>query len=237
VMGVGSRSTDIQRARKHLPSNDALRGVASGFRHAAVRTFVCVLATCLLTAASSTRAEAITYTFANYPGFQNHYVFEGSITTDGTLGVLTASNITGWSYSLYDASHHLILSSGGKAATELIGLTASATQLTLPRGDESTLLFSQKRTSYEVFNLLYVNQLDMQCYTLDHQYKRGGRGAWSYYYFWIDETYPPQDMTLPSADWAIATNAAVPEPSALVLWTSLGAVGLIAAWRPRKRAT
>jgi MYXO-CTERM domain-containing protein len=31
-------------------------------------------------------------------------------------------------------------------------------------------------------------------------------------------------------------SQAVPEPSTLVLWTGLGAVGLIAAWRRRKRA-
>jgi hypothetical protein len=36
-------------------------------------------------------------------------------------------------------------------------------------------------------------------------------------------------------EWTIQGASAVPEPSTLILWSGLGAMGLVAAWRRRKR--
>jgi len=54
----------------------------------------------------------------------------------------------------------------------------------------------------------------------------------SYRYIYV---YLPTDESY-DVGFRVASSSPVPEPSTLVLWSGLGAMGLIAAWRRRKRA-
>jgi hypothetical protein len=54
----------------------------------------------LLLSATQLRADQITYDIVNYPSLQNGYTIQGTITTDGTMGTLTKSDITGWSIQI-----------------------------------------------------------------------------------------------------------------------------------------
>lgn len=54
--------------------------------------------------AASAWAEDITYEFINYPELQKGYRMVGTITTDGTLGPLQATNIKTWNIDLIDFS-------------------------------------------------------------------------------------------------------------------------------------
>jgi hypothetical protein len=58
------------------------------------------LAGLLFLAMASNRASAgLTYSLTNFAGLQNGWTVSGSITTDGTIGSLSQSNITSWNYT------------------------------------------------------------------------------------------------------------------------------------------
>ena len=54
--------------------------------------------------ASALQAGAVVYNIVNYPGLENGWTVSGTITTDGTIGTLSASDITAWSWSLTDGA-------------------------------------------------------------------------------------------------------------------------------------
>ena len=60
----------------------------------------------LITAVSYSGAQAgsITYQINDYPAVENGFKISGSITTDGTIGALSQSDITAWTWTLSDST-------------------------------------------------------------------------------------------------------------------------------------
>ncbi len=75
--------------------------VTLSFPKCSAWTAACLVFSALILASvSSAWAGTLTYDIVNYPSLQNGYTIEGAITTDGKLGVVSPSDITGWSIGL-----------------------------------------------------------------------------------------------------------------------------------------
>jgi PEP-CTERM motif len=98
-------------------------------RHVVNRSVLAVLAL-FAAAAGDASAGSITYNTVNLPDYQFGYTVNGTITTDGTIGAVSAGDITAWSVQIYNASTSVTFT--GQSATITIGLMASATELYLP---------------------------------------------------------------------------------------------------------
>ena len=94
--------------------------------------------------ASALQAGAVVYNIVDYPGLENGWTVSGTITTDGTIGTLSASNITAWSWTLTNGGTTDTWSSTVTgslyAADQVSGLTATATELELgtPGSDQES---------------------------------------------------------------------------------------------------
>jgi hypothetical protein len=83
---------------------------------------------------SQTTNAATTYTIQNYQADQNGATVTGTITTDGTLGVITVANILKWTWTI--SAHGLssfTLSSSDPGAATSGCFVATSTNLTLPK--------------------------------------------------------------------------------------------------------
>lgn len=82
---------------------------------------------------ASTTAASITYIIQNYASLQDGYTLSGTITTDGNVGTLSASDITGWSFTTSGGPNGFTASAtgAGTGVDLLSNLVASTTQLTL----------------------------------------------------------------------------------------------------------
>ena len=65
----------------------------------------------------------------------------GTVTTDGTLGTLTASNITGWNLSLAEGGDTFVLTTGNSGRLVTGILSATATQLLFDFAQPGRVLF------------------------------------------------------------------------------------------------
>ncbi len=54
------------------------------------------------------RGSSITYNLESYLPLQNGYTLSGTITTDGTIGTLTSSDITAWSFTITQGSVEIV---------------------------------------------------------------------------------------------------------------------------------
>ena len=78
-------------------------------------------------------AGTITYSIQNYPSDQNQASLSGTITTDGTIGDLAASDILSWSWTITPiGGAPYTLSSSDAGDTNVDGsLVASASEITM----------------------------------------------------------------------------------------------------------
>ena len=53
------------------------------------------------------RAQDITYDLVDYPADENGYSLSGFITTDGSMGSLSSSDLVSWSYEIYSGTSSL----------------------------------------------------------------------------------------------------------------------------------
>jgi hypothetical protein len=179
------------------------------------------------------RAQDITYDLVSYPADQGGCTLSGSITTDGTIGPLSASNVQSWEYTITDGDNTCSYTSGYNPGLEAgaVGViscfnsvSASPTQLLLTASDITyedgqgpgiSLLILQSSiqltwanytgTGVEYNEPWYFYQNDMQNLN------------WS--------TWNPQMGG--KEPWVVAQTATVPEPSTLMLLLA-GGVGLLA---------
>jgi hypothetical protein len=168
----------------------------------------------------------------NDPADQNGFTLSGEIVTDGTLGNLSPSNITSWTYTITSSTTSATHSGTGPSGVAITGdVVATSTQITLAQpplmdetATENTFLFgpdlSNGGTSIEYDRVtapfsssgIYVSPT-------------AGTSDWIF-----SNTGGPLSGHDP---WLIAT---VPEPSAAILGV-IGAVsGIAYGWSCRRRA-
>jgi hypothetical protein len=103
-------------------------------RYAIDRSVIATLGLCVGMVGQAS-AGPITYDIANYPADQNGATLTGFITTDGTIGVLTSSDIVSWSWTITPVggtAFTLTSSEFGSEASMRGPVTASLTSITLP---------------------------------------------------------------------------------------------------------
>jgi hypothetical protein len=176
----------------------------------------------------------------------------GSITTDGTLGPITTANLVSATVTIsepgYGKSTTTLKPSSGGLSTALSGLYATTTTLTLPfagqfefdgrvlGAGQSFLVYNNPYTSYPPYGDEFAYWGAISAITpTGLQVNTNGWQDW-----WTDGTgTPPWNNIGPAPSFATGSSwliaKAAPEPSAVVALSGLGAIGLIAAWRRRKR--
>jgi hypothetical protein len=158
-------------------------------------------------------AATITYFIQNYPADQSGFNLTGTITTDGTTGLLNPSDILSWSVTIAGQGTF----SGGSSGVVLNGLEATPTQITLPLPTGNDTLSS----------------LDLFTTGSDIIYSRSSTDAsylsqFDHSLLW--QTLNPSMGNAGTNAWLIAS---VPEPSSLVL-ELIGAGIVIASAMVRK---
>jgi len=92
---------------------------------------------CLLLAVPGTRAGQIIYDIRNYPLDQQGHTVSGTITTDGLIGQLAASDIKSWSVTIDNT--FTFRSSDAGARTDISGdVQATPTTISLSRSPTVT---------------------------------------------------------------------------------------------------
>jgi hypothetical protein len=183
--------------------------------------------------AADSMGGPITYHIQNYAALQNGYTLSGTITTDGTLGVLASSDIASWTFTVTKGSFSSTMNStdpGTSAA--LSNLTATATQILLPP--------PLSATDFNFFNLTNTAGQGL-VYNQNPQ----PLGVFPFYVastpdnhgnpYWFDSTPPPP--SLGGTTWVIAQVSqapTVPEPASLTL-ALLGGACVAVFERTRRR--
>jgi len=193
--------------------------------------------------ASALQAEVV-YNIVDYPSLENGWTVSGTITTDGTIGTLTARDITAWSFTLTNGGTTDTWSSAVIGATysrtTVAGITATATELEImgtPGPDQAFQLdlgYGGSGTGGEMF------------WTRDGSFSAISEPATDVYYgkfggtsLFFDSANNPPGLTLTdSTNWVLAEapsqSSATPEPGTVGL-LALGIAGLAVA-RARRTA-
>jgi PEP-CTERM motif len=187
-------------------------------------------------------AGFITYNFVNYASLQNGATLSGSITTDGTIGALAASDITSWSVSVTGGSNPFSMNStqigAAVGTTGSGGLIATASQITLaiPVSGGQSQLDLTVGVGIITAQLQYFRSNIMPNPTGDAYLALTNTGSQTF--SWDSTTNHNNSLVLTNNNpWtiAIAPGAAVPEPSSALLLGIAGVFGLgVAAYRKRK---
>jgi hypothetical protein len=180
----------------------------------------------LLLVCGNARAD-IVYNLVSYPGDQGGWTLSGSITTDGTLGYLTATSpafdvpaIKSWTWTASLGNNSVTFSSTDPSATlNLYGtLIATPTELLLPF---PTLALQSTYNSEELW--LYGETELLRWVRVNNNpppiVSYGPPGYWEDYrasdgvYLWNN----PSPSMGGGDPWLIAQVAQLPEPSGLVI--------------------
>ena len=169
-----------------------------------------------------TRADLI-YNIQNYPSDQSGHALSGTITTDGSIGTLTSSNIVSWVVTFDGTQTFRSTDSGAFAGVQ--SLDASSTNLTLSNSNFASVLnLGVLVSNTEADELFWRNSfLSSQLLYLA---KYNSAQLWS-------TTNPSLGGSEP---WVItiAQSSAVPEPSSLAIVGSVITCGVV-FWRVRKQ--
>ena len=207
----------------------------------------------LLASVSTARADPITYTICNYPVSQadigiiggtflptglGSWSVDGTITTDGTLGSLSPSNITDVSFTISGPGGTASYSGPERAPMRNGGLTATATNILLPFGADAFAI-----GGYYTYPIIGYGNWTAPYYQGAIQAESGNSSnlnMFGWYDYYNPADYSPYIGTGPGSitntgpDWIIATAA--PEPSTLVL-LGIAALGLLGYARRRAGRT
>jgi len=183
----------------------------------------------LVLAATGGAKASSTYNIVNDPLDQNGYTLSGTITTDGTLGVLTNANITAWSYTVSGGPGGFTVdnNSGPGAVATLRGVvTATSTEILV--GDPQQQFFSSLGlgdNADTIGSIVWASTGG----NLYQGFSDVSGILWN--------AQPPAGFPA-DAPWVVATTGAssVPEPVSLVLACMAG-VGCTALGLARKRRT
>jgi hypothetical protein len=89
----------------------------------------------------------VTYSFISYPSLQNNYTFSGTVTTDGVIGPLSATDVIAWTWTISNGVNSDTESGTNLDAAALVGLSASATEL-LVDGNIGEVVFQGPPNTY-----------------------------------------------------------------------------------------
>jgi hypothetical protein len=97
------------------------------------RALLAALLALSLTCCSATNCMggSIVYNIQNYADLQNGYTLSGTITTDGTIGTLTSTDMIAWSFSVTGPTSYQLTSQTAGASVFTVNLISTATELTL----------------------------------------------------------------------------------------------------------
>jgi hypothetical protein len=189
--------------------------------------------------APRTAKADIIYAIQNYPADQAGHTLSGQITTDGTLGALSASAIKSWTFTISNVG---TFSGGGSTVTINGMVKATATQITVddpPQPTTNTDIENSFQLRSGSAGLLYTQAWDHInpipppiLFTHLHEFDAVdsmGKPIWN---------NPFNAVLNGSQPWviAVAAGAAVPEPSTAIL-ALVGSVAVIAYRWSRHRRT
>ena len=178
----------------------------------------------------TSQATPITYDFVSLGTDANGSIFLGTVTTDGTIGELSAANIIEWTWTTIYSGTSTPLVHGDQGPGNTIGVRgveATATSIFMPiptvpdggTGINSRFILGGD-AAYTVDYIYSANTVPYWLQSLTTQISGGG----GVFYDVINR------FDSPPGDFVIAT-AAIPEPSSMVL-AALGMVALLAyRWR------
>lgn len=168
---------------------------------------------------SGLQAAPITYAFVNNTAYQNEYSLSGSITTDGTLGPLSSSNITNWTWAVTKAGTNTVAFTESGTYATVGRIEASATQFTLLAGsgfDGAAVQLDGALGSLSWGRYAEQNYGGGYIQPASEFYRAAGSTSGGYKNFWKNsvEGTLPLNSTAEGA-WIIAgeSTSTVPEPS------------------------
>jgi hypothetical protein len=192
-----------------------------------------VLAASVFIASGSGQASGdITYELVNNPAYQSGWTLSGSITTDGTLGSISAADITSWTWTATDPDNTfgvtITSTSPTASVSEAIGIEATSAALTIPVSTSGGLELSSAPARV-LPNVWVLGWNGAQ------QQSAGGTYFGDFLFLfdpvppyvpipgWACPT-PPADG--PNDTYILANAQAVPEPSSFVLAGLAGVFGI-----------
>jgi hypothetical protein len=176
--------------------------------------------------AAGLKGASITYNIQSYAAFQNGYSLTGTITTDGKVGSLAATDFQSWSITVTGGPNAFSASGTGIGVNGILnGLIMANANGTIIMADPGPAGLNELVLSDAAFKQV-AWQEGGNGMSLSNLYSSQGlSGVWVSF---------PSDTALGGSPWIIAQ--AVPEPSSLVLVSlSVVSLGLFACARRRLR--
>jgi hypothetical protein len=203
-------------------------------RRSALGAALLLFSVVFLTSVTNARAS-ITYYMVNY-AYQNGTILSGSITTDGTIGFLAPTNITGFSIEITppSGSSYTLSQTNAHLCTDAYWNPPSASLTDIYLDPTKTWQWCSGACMVFEANTGWA---ELEYYEFEPSYNglaeaRATEPSSSHDYFYM---YPYRDSTPPPNPWVLATIA--PEPSTLIIWALLGTLAITAGrWRRRKAA-
>jgi hypothetical protein len=168
---------------------------------------------------------SITYNLQSYLIPQGFNTVTGTITTDGNIGNITASDISSWSYTIRSPLGFIVDQEAGTSTSVTVdGLNATSTTLTLPSGPA--------RTDLQFFPSPFPTNLSYIRTNIDVYAAETASGS----IIWVNQVPVPPGLILGGDPWVIAVAAStVPEPGSLTLALLGGACLAVVQWTRRRR--
>ena len=165
---------------------------------------------------SGLQAAPITYSLVNNAALQNGYTLSGSITTDGTIGVLSDSNITGWAWTVTNTATSAVTFSESGTSVMSNRIVASATQFTLPQANlDVSFLRINTSGGFIRWDRYPENDMGMGMPGMTFPALDGYMAAGNGVFFWDQYSVNVPLTSTSDGSWIIAeaSTSTIPEPS------------------------